>query len=128
MTGVTASPAWGSQLLATLLLLACVGAMAWMLIGERRRQRLRAWAARLRAGWAARRRPRVAPAATPPDSRQAQREAEALIERARRRAEVQREGNVLRPERFRRDADGGKRGGGERGDGGPDDPPRPTLH
>jgi hypothetical protein len=119
MTGPIPSPPWGSQLLAALLLLACVGAMAWMLIGERRRQHLRAWATRLRAVWKAR--PwRQAPA---PDSRQAQRDAEALIERVRRRADVQREGNVLRPERFRRDTDAG-----DSGDRGPDDPPRPTLH
>lgn len=123
MSAPLPSAPWGSQLLAALLLLACLGAMAWMLIGEPRRRRLRAWATRLRSAWAARRRGRPASGPTAVDSRQAQREAEALIERARRLGTVKREGNVLRPERFRRDADGG-----ERGDGGPDDPPRPTLH
>jgi hypothetical protein len=124
-TAPAATP-WSNQLLAALLLLACLGFMLWMLLGPSRQQRLRAW-------WQARRRGlgrrRTASAAAAPVSRAtAEHEAQALIERARRRGSVQRDGNVLRPERFGQRPSGDDGHDGRDGDADDPQPPRPTLH
>jgi hypothetical protein len=96
----------GSEILAAVVLLACVAALVRMALGERRRQRLdatlqhhgRRLSQRARSLWRQRRL-----------SGQARREADELIRRARRPgAGTAREGNVVRPQAFgnrRRDRD-----------------------
>ncbi|KPF47979.1 hypothetical protein IP87_01700 [beta proteobacterium AAP121] len=75
-------------------------ALVWgsMLLGPARTQGLRQ---RASAWWRRTSAARRAPAPPrQPDPRQAREAAEALIERARRAAQVEREGNVYRPDRF----------------------------
>jgi hypothetical protein len=116
---VEAERAWGSLLLAWGVLAVCLAFMVWTLLGAGRKQQ---W----RARWQRLRRPSARPKAAPgsaADPTSAQREADALIARARRAGTVRREGNVLRPERFAR------REGGAADDPPDDDEPRrPTLH
>jgi hypothetical protein len=112
------------QILAALVLLACLGMAIWMLIGSRRQQQLRtawqSWRQRSRA-------PATLRGTGQEDPEAARREAQAVIDRARRAGTppVTREGNVLRPERFGRGrpADKGRREGDRGGE-----PPGPTLH
>lgn len=76
-------------------LMACLGVWAGMALGPARRQRWLAWArdtlhlarGRLRK---------------PGQARQAQQQASDAIERARRATQVDREGNVYRPDAFRK--------------------------
>ncbi len=86
------------QVFAVLGLVFCALVWGSMWLGPARTQGLRyraqAWWRRTTA-----RRP-AAPAAAPPDARRARETAEAAIERARRAAQVAREGNVYRPDRF----------------------------
>lgn len=76
------------KVIAVLGLLACLGVWAGMALGPARRQALRRWPGRVWRLLHTR--------------RSAQREAKDAIERARRRAEVDRDGNVYRPRDFKR--------------------------
>jgi hypothetical protein len=79
--------------LAGLGLMACLAVWAGMALGPVRRQRLLAWwRTEPRARWRRLRGQRQA--------RQAQQEAANVIERARRRPKVDREGNVYKPDTF----------------------------
>jgi hypothetical protein len=80
------------KLIAALGLLACFLAWAGMALGPARRQALRQWPRRVWQLLRAR--------------RGAQREAQDAIERARRRAAVDRDGNVYRPRDFSQRPDG----------------------
>jgi hypothetical protein len=94
------------KLLAVFGLVACLAVWAGMALGPARRHRLLGWPGRL---WRSLRSRRVA-----------EREAASVIERARRRPTVEREGNVYRPRSFDR------RGAGPGDD--TDDNPDKTLH
>lgn len=87
------------QWLAVLGLLCCLGVWVGMALGPARRQRLRARARLL--GLALRQRLR-----SPLQARRARHEAAEAIERARRTPQVEREGNVYRPDRFQGPRDG----------------------
>lgn len=97
------------QVLAGIGLLACGAMLAWMLLGPERRKRM---SERARPAALGRQLARGLHWRT--HRRAARTEAEQAIERARRRAQVEREGNVYRPKSFDRDA-------GPRGE---DDDPR----
>jgi hypothetical protein len=131
MNAAVADNPLAGQIVAGLGLLACLAAGVWMLLGDARQQRLRrAWQAWRRSGSRAASR-RVA-AGSEADPEAARREAQAVIDRARRATShsVQREGNVLRPDRFaagrRPDTRPVPRGRTEGQDDG--DSPGPTLH
>jgi hypothetical protein len=92
------------QVFAVLGLVFCALVWGGMWLGPARtqglRQRAQAWWRRASAG-------RRAPApVSPPDPRRAREAAEAAIERARRASQVEREGNVYRPDRFQQRKDG----------------------
>ena len=77
---------WWEQIGAALVLAVCLGIWARMLLTPERRQRLMAGPRQLWRGWKQRRR--------------ARHEATQAIERARRKPQVEREGNVYRPKSF----------------------------
>lgn len=77
---------WWEQIGAALVLAVCLGIWARTLLTPERRYRLMAGPRQLWRGWQRRRR--------------ARREAAQAIERARRKPQVEREGNVYRPKSF----------------------------
>jgi hypothetical protein len=86
------------QVFAVLGLVFCALVWGGMWLGPARTQGLRY---RVEAWWRRASAARRAPAPPQqPDPRQARAAADALIERARRAAQVEREGNVYRPDRF----------------------------
>lgn len=79
---------WFEQVVAGVVLAACLGIWARMLLKPQQRRRLLAGPRQLWRGWQQR--------------RQARRAAAEAIERARRAPKVEREGNVYRPKSFDR--------------------------
>jgi hypothetical protein len=92
------------QILAALVLALCLALLLRLLLGERRRAAFDAWAHRKGQGLRLRLRDSQALWRGRRQRGEAEREAEDLIERARRgRPDADREGNVIRPRGFSAD-------------------------